>query len=290
MRTRRACALLTLLVLLFVPTLADPPANIDDYPFYVLIVHIIEDPDPIPQITGPSIPDVQYVPFDEDGSGRHNPLASMQFSADEMWPLAVTSNNDAADSDIGFYEWNGLSWEQATFQANGPFDELAPRGYAESSGVLHVVYWVDGPVPVVRYISGTSQACHWGQAESVTRQGQSGGRPTVAAWQGQVFVGYERPTTGAGQEIVVANRLTRGVFDELVLAHSNSADSAGVVIHVEDGQMWVDWTQSEDQLGYSIYLDGMWGTPQAVPLPDDSGESVEGARSIIRELVLGIPR
>jgi hypothetical protein len=99
-------------------------------------------------------------------------------------------------------------------------------------------------------------------------------------------VAYERDSSPGHQEIVLATRGIIGAFSHETLFEIERTDPLDVVLHVEDGLLWMDWKASANEMAYSKKIGGVWTQPTAVPWEDQSWAGAEAARRLIRGLVL----
>jgi hypothetical protein len=286
-RDRVVVILLALTLLSWTSAHTAPRPAGQEFKSYVVLVEIIEDPDPIPQGTDPlQVPKVSYVPL-PTGSGS-DVLAGLVFDPDEMWPLAVAAYLDGTRPAVEFGVWTGARWEAVPVSAEAePRGAREPRGFAGGDGTLHVVWWIPGAIDSVKYAGGLSHGATWTAREPVTRPGEAGRRPTVAAFQGLVFAAYERPATGA-LEVVVAVRDIGGAWRSELVTTTRRTERIDTLLHVEGGRMWLDWRHSDAEVGWSQLVDGVWGAPAALPIGGDADdEDVEAARELVRQTVLG---
>jgi hypothetical protein len=97
----------------------------------------------------------------------------------------------------------------------------------------------------------------------------AGRRPSVAVWQDDLVIAYERDR-GIVREIVFARSQMGGPFVASVVAVTSRTGRLDPIVHVRDGVMWIDWKHTDTALAYSNYQGVGWKAPQNVAWTDPS--------------------
>jgi hypothetical protein len=282
------CALLCALIAL-VPVggaRAEVAAESDDGSTFVLVVGIIEDPDPISQSLWRQVrsgvdPETLLNP---SGATRDDGPPAFAFAQATGWPLAVWAFSAGTDHDVALARWTGTRWAPARFLTVGSADELDPRVAIDPAGATNVVWWADGVV--LHAVSPASTPDFFGEARQVSRAGETARRPSVAIHGGVPLVSYERDG-GAGQQIVVASPAAGGTHVYDVVATTARTERLDAVLHSSNGRLWIDWRQSETALAWSERVNGAWTAPATVPVTGDGWFGIEDARDAVREQLIG---
>ncbi len=245
---------------------------------YVMVLGVIEGPDPIPQIIWEPIREGgEFIVLNPEGADRGDGRPDFDFYG--SFPVAVWSYSTGADHDIAFTRWNGETWDPLEFLTTDLSDDLDPRVYVDSGGTIHVVWWVPGTPGSIHHVSGTPG--NWGTPVSLAAAGQ---RPSVGDFGGNLAIAYERPTAEA-QEIIVTT--LGGHAPDQDVATIQRPERLDPVLHHEAGHTWVAWKHSELQLGYSEWIGGTWTVPSLVSCSNSSWIAEQNAREAVRQAVLG---
>jgi len=266
---------LGLLSVLSVAAVAGAPEATD--PKFRLILGITEGPDPIPQIIwtreGSVYP--QTLSFGSASDGR--PDTAKRGTR----PMVVWARRASLENDIAFTQWNGVRWRPIQSLTRGFPDELDPRIHSEPGGTVHIVWWVNG-AETVQHLSGNPGI--WSLPREVTNAGR---RPSVASWDDQVFIAYERDAGASGQEIVLATANPDLTYTGTPLFVIDRADALDVVLHSEGAQVWMDWKHADGEMAYSVLNAQVgWTDPIAVEWLDPSWTGTSRIRDMIRQLVV----
>ena len=114
---------------------------------FALVLGIIENPDPIPQM--------QWNEYEgdseqEDG-GRDDGRPDIGFDAHGQ-PQVVWAFDTGTDHDIAFTEWTGDGWaHDVEFLTASVVDELDPRIYVDDAGSIFVTWWENTPAQRILY-------------------------------------------------------------------------------------------------------------------------------------------
>ena len=68
-----------------------------------------------------------------------------------------------------------------------------------------------------------------------------------------------------------------------------STERSDPVLHVQSGQLWMDWKHSNTQFGSAEYVNASWGSPVLYDWSDPSWVGVESMRLFIRGRLVAVP-
>jgi hypothetical protein len=270
----------------FAAARAEVAAETDDGSTFVLVVGIIEDPDPISTSLWRQVRDGVDPETLLNASGwmRDDGRPSFAFEPSTGWPLAVWSYASGGDHDIALARWDGQRWTPTRFLTVGPADELDPRVAKAPDGATHVVWWANGVV--LHAASVATGTDFFVEATRVSPAGEDARRPSIVVPGGVPLVAWER-SGGPGQQIVVATPASGGTYTYQVVATTARTERLDAVLHAEQGRVWIDWRESATRLGWAERTGGVWTTGGTVALGDESWFGIEAARDAVREAVLG---
>jgi hypothetical protein len=263
---------------------AEVAACVQDGDANVLIMAgITEGPDPIPQYWLPVREHVDPVLLlNPDGASDGRP----HFAYDPTTgaPHVVWAHDVAGvDFDVAYSTWGGTQWTPPQFLTSRADDELDPRIHA-ADGALYVVWWVPGPDRV--FLSQRARGeLDWSIPEQVGLTGNAGRRPAVVEYQDTVLVAAERSTGGGSKDVLVSTEGQTGFTTEVVATAPQSAP-LNVMLHLQDGRLWMDWRHSDAAYAYSEFDGDDWKPAVIVPWAVNDWIDYEEIRLIIRNLVL----
>lgn len=242
-----------------------------------------DDPDPI-GVWGQyrPIPGLQVLNASGDARGDGPPdLAAI---TDDLSPLGVWAYNTGTDHDIAFAEWTGSSWTPNVFLTNATDNEQHPKATREPDGTVHVVWenTTTGQVLLASRPAGGGSV--WGVPVIVA----DGRRPSIAVdgGSGDLLVAFETDGAVPGvQKINMATHEGSG-WSTVVIASASSPDALVPMVHVEAGQVWVDWIGSAANLGCSEKEPDGWTGVELAPRTSVGWVGVEETRRAIRRQVL----
>jgi len=251
----------------------------------VIILGIIEGPDPIPQVIWEPVRDVDPdLYLNPDGAGRGDGRPDIAIDSVTGWPHVVWAYNLGGDSDIAYSRWNGSAWLETEFLTSSAVDELDPRIFIDDE-FTYVVWWEESR-SAIRLLKRPRLGA-WEPPELIV--GNSGVRPSVVAWGATVLVVSETEDGQGGREIVLSTQLGQGSFSTELVGSIPGDVPLDVVLHYEPGRLWMDWRNSNTAFAYSEFAGEVWLPATVVPWPDQSWVKVEAARLYIRHLVLTSP-
>jgi len=250
-----------LIAILIVLGLSVPPllwaSSEADLNIFDLIMAIIENPDPIPQVhwipltADPNDADTRASGYRNDG----RPMFEIDRSNEN--PLLTWAYDAGGDHDIAFNVWRKNDWHRKIeFVTSSTVDELDPRIYVDGQDDVYVTWWENDSSSRVMAVKRINNG--WG----VPIQLGTGRRPSVAMWDGGLVVAYERDNAlGSGQEIVFARSSmnTIGEFvPPVVVATTSRTGRLDPVIHASGGVLWIDWKAADDIIAVTRLDGGVW--------------------------------
>jgi hypothetical protein len=266
------------------PLLRAEPVEGDGADPFDLLLGIIENPDPIPQIhwdgLRPTGMSASRLAADRRDDGRPD----FAFDPFTNEPYVTWAYDAGSDHDIAFNAWHAEAWDpQIEFITAGTVDELDPRIYAHTDGTLYLTWWENTAASRMLYIERNVASRGWGAPVEV---GAGGRRPSLAIDEDDVLVAFERELAGGGREVVFGRSRTRGPFVFQTVAMTSHSGPLDVVLHARDGHLWMDWKHGTTTLAFSELVDGYWTPPQSRPRSDPTWLGEQTARNAIADLVV----
>ena len=264
---------------------AEVSADLSPNGVSMIVLGIIEGPDPIPQIIWEPVREVDpRLYLNPDGAARGDGRPDAASDPMTGWPHVVWAWNNGTDHDIAYSRWTGDGWLETEFLTSGMSDEIDPRIFVDEQ-TIYVVWWEDGSNKI--WVVTRPRDGEWAVSEQVSQALQTGMRPSVVSWAGTVLIAAEGDDGHGGSEIIIATRQAQGGYVTESLGSVSAGDhSLEVVLHTEQGKLWMDWRRSDEEFAYSEFQHGAWGNAATIPWTDDSWLRFEEARLSIRGLVL----
>lgn len=251
----------------------------------VVVVGIIEGPDPIPQGIWDPIRDVDpALLLNPAGGPRGDGRPDIAFGPSTRWPHVVWAYHNGSDYDVAYSRWDGEGWLAPEFLTSSVFNEVDPRVHVDDDAV-HVVWWVEETNGV--WLMAQSRRGEWGPPEQVT--GLSGMRPSVVTWEGTVLVASEADDGQGGKEILLATRLGPEAFATEFVDSGPENQPLDVMLHEDQGTLWMDWKRSGSEFAYSEFAGDAWTPVAVLPWTEHSWVAAEEMRQTVRSLLLGSP-
>jgi hypothetical protein len=253
----------------------------------LLYLGITEGPDPIPQVIWQPVRDVDPMLFlNPDGGPRGDGRPAAAFHPVTGWPHVVWAYRAGADREVAYSRWQGGGWGEMQFLTSSTADEVDPRISISADGAIYVVWW-DAQTESIWMSSLGHGLSNWTDPEPVTGLVDAGRRPSILEWNGEVLTAYERDAIWSGQDVIVARRVSEGVYATEVVATSPGEQPLDVILHAEGDLLWVDWRHDDGVYAYSVHQGGDWSEVTIVPWTDDSWSRLEEVRRLIRGEILG---
>jgi hypothetical protein len=224
--------------------------------------------------TDPILPPGQV----QSGHGRPDFGSNMKTGQ----PFMVWADRNSREHDIAFTTWTDSGWDRVEYVTSSYLDERDPQAFAAFDGSVHVAWWTDEVTPQVYVARRDLGFDGWTIARQVARGAR---RPTVAVVDGRVWVAYERDSKSDLRHVVIATELPDGTFAERIVATSDRTQALDVEIHLDAGQLWLDWKQSGREFGFAEWIDGNWSEAKTVPWVDRSWAGERQTRRKIRDLL-----
>lgn len=197
--------------------------------------------------------------------------------------------------------WNGTDWQIRHVVDRGPGaplevtllspsgkDDLAPRIAFDPAGKPAVGWWRKDTVDQVFVRLRDPLTQTWGVERRVGRQDEPGRFPEIVSDGTDFWVAYEIDSGGGHTDIAVARIIDdQEPFPERTILASTSWDGErDVLIHSEDGHLWVTWVNDASDVGWSEHdaASGAWSLAGYERYAEDG---VGVARDRIRTQVLG---
>jgi hypothetical protein len=252
----------------------------------VIVLGIIEGPDPIPQVLWEPVREIDpALVLNRDGAIRGDGRPDITYDPATGRPFVVWDYNNGGERDIAYSEWLGTAWAPVRFLSTGSEDERDPRAFVEPDGRVQVVWWVTGVGRVERV---EREDGRWSAPETVVASGAE--RPSIAVWQDSPSVTWERPIAGGGgREIVLSRRSGPDMWTSDVIFTSPRVLPLDSVIHINGGTQWVDWKHAPTALAWSRHDGVDWPAPASVPWDSSTWLGEHAARELARAAALAAP-
>lgn len=163
----------------------------------------------------------------------------------------------------------------------------------------------EGSLPALGHTASGDRKVVWGTAESIPRillrsQAYAGGswssdvvvsdpdvgaiNPSLRMVGNTAYVAYE--SVGSSERALAVSQIDPGGGVERVyVATSTAAGTAAPILHYVDSTLWLDWIDSDTEIGYCAIVDG---EPGAISYESYSGSSdIADARGRVQDYVLG---
>jgi hypothetical protein len=257
--------------------------NGSDFNIYILILGIIEDPDPIPAITFQQVTDDEDPLLNAGGALRNDGRPDTAFDPESGLPVVTWAYGSGNDYDIALSAWNGDTWSNMEFLASSAQQELDPRVYIDSFRKTYVIWWSPGDEDKIFMTTRASGDIHWKGQTQVSNDGR---RPSVVVHDDVVVIAFERDLAAGGQEVVVASIRDDGSITAESVATTSRTDRLDAVVHSFDGMLWVDWKHADAAFAYSVLEKTGWSDPRTLTWSDRSWIGEEAMRRVIKAEVL----
>jgi hypothetical protein len=264
---------------------ADSSGDSTEPGFYIIILGIIEDPDPIPTITCEYVLDDEGGddPLNVDGSQKSGGRPDAAYDPATGSPVVTWASFSGGDSDVAVNVWSGESWGETAYLSSSVFDDLDPRAHIDALGETYIVWWKNGSTEKIYLVSRAAGAASWKNPRMMINGGR---RPSVVRYGDKIAIAYERDRAGGGQEVAIAYfDADGGTFGEVV-GETARMGPLDTVVHTSGQLLWVDWKHSEAEFAYSVLGEGGWSDAVAVAWTDHSLDGEQVVRRMIRGEVL----
>ena len=281
---RWAVSLAVLAVL--VAGVADAEVSVDGFGEAVSTVvlgSVVDDPNPIGIWLKVRTTD-KALNIDGDLRGDQPPDIAWMASS---WPVVVWAYNSGSDFDVAYSEWDGTDWTTIEFLTSAVENERDPSVFVETDGQVHVAWGTQSKK--IYLVTRQAESPVWDAPILITTGSEAGWQPSVAFFDGNLFVAYASysATAGMAQDIKVAIRQPAGGFTVDVVASTTLTNPPDVKLHVNQGRLWIDWQHDVGELGCAGYLPGVgWIDNPPEPWVDASWIGIEETRKAIRRRIL----
>jgi hypothetical protein len=265
------------------PLRAEVSGDSSENSFYIIILGIIEDPDPIPTISWEPVLESGGEVLNADGAQRNDGRPDVAYHPETGRPVVTWAYSAGSDHDVAVNEWTGDSWGENTYLTSSAHDELDPRAHVDAFGETYVVWWKSGSTEKIYLVSREAGADLWKNPERVINGGR---RPSVVRYGDDIAIAYERDRAGGGQEIAIAYLDADGGVVEELVGETVRTDPLDAMVHYNGGLLWVDWKHSDDEFAYSVLEEAGWSDATTVAWTDHSWVGEEVMRRVIQSEVL----
>jgi hypothetical protein len=85
--------------------------------------------------------------------------------------------------------------------------------------------------------------------------------------------------------VVVQDRPAGQTPTEITVTTVSGLLPLDILLHADQGRVWMEWKQGPGLFGYSELVDGQWTTPETVPWADPSWVGQADARKRVRSRI-----
>jgi hypothetical protein len=187
--------------------------------------------------------------------------------------------------DVSFSKLEGATWSPAkTFVATEYADETLSVGTGPD-GRVHATWGTAGDSQKILMRTLPSPDADWGPEIELSAPGATATHPTLAAFATSVFVAWEEVSPSGAKSIICGKIESTGTVERSLVTTIPLGGASSPRLHVESDALWLDWLDSPDALGYSVWLNGAW--QPATFEPYDGAADLDAARARVRARVLG---
>lgn len=170
-------------------------------------------------------------------------------------PEGVSTATSGGVSTVYYSCLNGGEWDPATTLSTAGSADTTPILAFNSDGRRNAVWVSSDDEVILRRLAplGTS----WSSEVLVSDSSDVTASPSAAVLSTDVFVAYEVLASGARKVVVAKIDPGSGVERTLVATASTDAPLA-IQVHSDSGNLWLEWVDSESEMGYAVFEDGTW--------------------------------
>jgi len=262
----------------------DPDSSSSPRPYIFGV--IVDDPNPFGNIWTRFAPNgATRVVLNPEGSVNGDGRPELLVHPETGLPIAVWSRRSHAGYEIVISRFESGEWTAPQVLSGGSTPAFDPAIAVDpADGSVHVAYWEDGSSRRVLHRSAPADLGSWSAETVVSQAGEFAARPSAVFHDGTLRIAYEVHTFGFGEtprNIVLARREGAGFVPE-VLAVTHFAGVVRPEIHSHNGRVWVDWVDSDGELGWTRRVGaGAWETLRYEPYGDATDREFD-ARARVR--------
>jgi hypothetical protein len=276
-----------LLLAATVPSHAEFAGEYLDGGFSLVVLAIIEDPDPVPALAWapwePIRVGISGDTLNLEGHPREDGPPENAYDPVTGQPLVTWAYRAGSDYDIAVSDYSGEGWTEPVFLTVSSMNDLDPHTYIDDAGRAYVVWWRPGEAPRLYLAVREPGSTEWSLPQMIASPGR---RPSLVRVGEDLLVAYERDHAAGGQELVLATLPECGGITYQVVTTTERTDPLRAVVHHAGGELWVDWQASDGSFAYSVRADQGWTEPVELPLYENSWLAEEEVRKVIRSDLL----
>lgn len=233
---------------------------------------IVDDSDPF-SVWAPQHIGVEHIRMtNTEGAANQDGPPSLLVHPTTGIPMVAWAKNSPSGYDVVITVYEDGAWSSPEIVADHVESAFDPVVTADpTTGVVHIVYWIDGPTSRVVHREAPADLSAWSVERDVSAPGIDAVRPSAAVFDGVLRVAYERHNFGNGtspREIVLS-RYEGGAFVPEVVALTHQTGDLAVEVHgtpSTTGRLWVDWIDSTTEMGWARWDPATgWGAVQTEP-------------------------
>jgi hypothetical protein len=255
-----------------------------------IISGITDSPDPFGSAWGQLTGSSSRIVLNSEGYLNGDGPPSMVLNPFSDLVIVAWARSSASGFDVVVSHLSEDTWSAPQVLADHLDDALDPKLFVDpSDGTVHLVYWIAEESPRVMHRQAPPDLSSWTAPVQVSDVGEPACRPDGAIHGGELRVVYEAHNVGLGEpplEIVMATR-NGSTFTTETVEISYFPEKNWPEIHSAAGRLWIDWVDSEDQVGWiRLNPQGQWDPVEHEPYAN-SEELLYRIRGTIRLDVIG---
>jgi hypothetical protein len=200
-------------------------------------------------------------------------------------PEAVWSAKGESDSsyEIRYSYLDGTDWAPSTALTSDAIDDYDPRLAFDSSGNRKVVWWSDEDNDKIKFSTLPASGGSWSTPETISDESEDCRLPALVVHSGTVYTSYQR-IDASGRSVLASSEDSPDPWAADLIRSTQRTTDLRTRIHSSNGQLWVDWIDSDSYLGYSEHINGSWGSPGYESYSGDN--DIGNGRQRIRQTIV----
>jgi hypothetical protein len=199
-----------------------------------------------------------------------------------VWNAIGTSDES---HEIRWSYLDGTEWAPSIALTSDSIDDYDPKLAFDSSGNRKAVWWSDDSYDTIKYSKKPASGGSWSTPDTISSSTENCQYPFLVVHNGTVHFSYERINSSNYRDVLTSIEEDPSPFPQAVVASTQRTDKLETIIHSVDGHLWIDWIDSDSNLGYSEKVNGTWQTAQYESYSGE--EDIEDGRQRIRVEVVG---
>lgn len=202
-------------------------------------------------------------------------------------PEAVWSAKGDSDAsyEIRYSYLDRTEWISSTTLTSDSVDDYDPNLVFDSNGNRKVIWWADEDYDRIKYSASPASGGSWSDPIIVSNPSENCRYPSIVVHESKVHISYERINSSGDRSVLTSSEEGLTPWPENHVALTQRTANLLTRMHSVAGHLWVDWIDSDSDIGYSQFIGGTWESPQ---YESYSGEDdIVDARQRIRQAIVG---